>query len=121
GASCDRGKAMPTFRPACVAGAFRDTGTRVPIHSPFDGEVVNEAALAGAADIEAAIAGAVAALAKTRKLATYERAAICRDIARGFAAPTEEMALSMFLEGGKPISDALAEMDRAVHCFETAA
>ncbi len=112
---------MPPLRPLYVAGTFQTTELRSTIVSPFDGEVVNEVSLAGHAEMEAAIAGAAASRERTRRLGTWERAEICRAIARGCAGRREEIALSMVLEGGKPMSDALAEMDRAVHCFETAA
>jgi len=112
---------MPAPRRPYVAGKFVSTTQRMTIRSPYDGAAVNEIELAGPAELEAAIAGAATAFERTRRLATWERAAICRDIARGFAARKEEIALTMVHEGGKPISDALGEMDRAVHCFEVAA
>jgi glyceraldehyde-3-phosphate dehydrogenase (NADP+) len=108
-------------RPAYVAGRWEQTADVVPIRSPFDGSVVNEVCLCGPAELERAIAGATAAFAQTRRLATYERAAICRDVAARIGTRKEELALSMVLEGGKPLADARGEIDRAVHCFEEAA
>jgi glyceraldehyde-3-phosphate dehydrogenase (NADP+) len=112
---------MSTVRPAYVAGRWEKTPDVLPIRSPFDGTVVAEVCQCGPAEMERALAGAHAAFDKTKRLATYERAAICRDIASRIGGRKEELALSMVLEGGKPMSDALGEVDRAVHCFEEAA
>lgn len=108
-------------RPIFVAGEWRQTSSTVEVRAPFDGSVVNTVCLAGPRDIDDAIAGAVSSFDKTKRLATWERAEICRKTARRFAERREELAMGMVNEGGKPIGDARAEVDRAVHCFETAA
>jgi glyceraldehyde-3-phosphate dehydrogenase (NADP+) len=108
-------------RPAYVAGKWVTTSDVVAIRSPFDSSVVNEVCLCGPAEMERAIAGAHESFAKTKRLATYERAAICRDIAKKIGERKQDLAMAMVLEGGKPLSDALGEIDRAVHCFEEAA
>jgi acyl-CoA reductase-like NAD-dependent aldehyde dehydrogenase len=112
---------MSSTRPIFVAGEWRTTSNTTTVHAPYDGAVVATVCLAGPQDIEDAIAGAVTSFEKTKRLATWERAEMCRKAARGFAARKEEIAMGMCKEGGKPISDARAEVDRAVHCFETAA
>ena len=106
---------------AYVAGAWRQTAETREIRSPWDGAVVGTVCQAGPAELEAAIAGAAAALPATRALSAYERARICLDVARTLAARREELGQLMCREGAKPISDARAEVDRAVHSFELAA
>jgi glyceraldehyde-3-phosphate dehydrogenase (NADP+) len=91
------------------------------MRAPFDNAELGTVCLAGAVDVEDAIAGAVAAFAVTRRMPTFERAEICRKSMRGLLARREELAMGMCREGGKPISDARAEVDRAAHCFEVAA
>ncbi|MDP2345668.1 MAG: aldehyde dehydrogenase family protein [Deltaproteobacteria bacterium] len=112
---------MTTPRPIYVAGSWRTTGETAVIRAPFDNAELGTVCLAGPADIEDAIAGAVAAFAVTKRLPTFERAEICRKTMRGLLERREELAMGMCKEGGKPISDARAEVDRAAHCFEAAA
>ena len=60
-------------------------------------------------------------VAETNQQDLWQRAELCRKTAASFGARGEELALAMVDEGGKPIGDARAEVDRAVHCFEVAA
>jgi acyl-CoA reductase-like NAD-dependent aldehyde dehydrogenase len=112
---------MPKRYGAYVAGAWRETGVDAVIRSPWDGAEVATISLCRPEDIEDAVAGAVRAFAETRKLAAYERATICREISAALAARKDELAMAMCLEGGKPMGDARAEVDRGVHTFEIAA
>jgi glyceraldehyde-3-phosphate dehydrogenase (NADP+) len=112
---------MTTARPIYVAGQWRHTADTAALTAPFHGAALGAVCLAGPKDIEDAIAGAVASFATTRRMATFERADVCKKVAQGLFARKEELAIGMCLEGGKPISDARAEVDRAVHCFEVAA
>jgi len=93
----------------------------VPIHSPYNGEVAGEVCYATAADAEAACAAAVRAFAVTRKLASWERAAILTRIADALVAQTETIAHEIALEAGKPLKDARGEVGRAVQTFRVAA
>lgn len=106
---------------AYVAGSVRRGGPRREIRSPFDGRVVAVVDEASEADIDEALAAAQAALAQTRALSSGQRAAICAEVGQRLAARREEFALAICDEAGKPISDAQAEVDRAVFCFELAA
>lgn len=112
---------MTTPRPIYVAGTWRHTKDTALIRAPFDGAEIGAVCLAGAADIEDAIAAASAAFAITKRMPTFERADVCRKVGGALLARREELAMGMCVEGGKPISDARAEVDRAAHCFEVAA
>ena len=112
---------MSIPRPIYVAGSWRNTNETATLRAPFDGAEIATVCLAGSVDIEDAIAGAVAAFAVTRRMPTFQRAEICRKVLRGLLERREELAQGMCREGGKPISDARAEVDRAAHCFEVAA
>jgi acyl-CoA reductase-like NAD-dependent aldehyde dehydrogenase len=70
---------------------------------------------------EQAVEAAVRAFEVTRKLPAYERGRILRDISSGIRERREELARTMTLESGKPIRDALAEVDRAVITFRLGA
>jgi glyceraldehyde-3-phosphate dehydrogenase (NADP+) len=106
--------------PAYVGGAFRATGTRKVIRSPFDGNEVATVAMCGAAELDEALAAAARAAPAAAALGTWERAAICRAVATGVAARAGELADGICLESGKPILEARAEVERAVHTFEIA-
>jgi acyl-CoA reductase-like NAD-dependent aldehyde dehydrogenase len=69
---------------------------------------------------EQAVTAAVAAFEKTRRLPAFERSAALRRIAAGIAARREELGRLITLESGKPIRDALGEVDRAVLTFRVA-
>src|SRR6185503_4188164 len=70
---------------------------------------------------EEAVEAAVAAFEVTRHLPAYERGRILRDISAGIKARREELGRLISLEAGKPIRDALVEVDRAVLTFRLGA
>ena len=70
---------------------------------------------------EEAVEAAVAAFDVTRKLPAYERGRILREISAGIKARREELGRLIALEAGKPIRDALVEVDRAVLTFRLGA
>jgi glyceraldehyde-3-phosphate dehydrogenase (NADP+) len=70
---------------------------------------------------EEAVQAAVAAFEVTRKLPAFERGRILREISAGVKARRDELAMTIALESGKPIRDALVEVDRAVLTFRLGA
>ncbi len=70
---------------------------------------------------EEAVQAAVRAFEETRKLPAYERGRILREISAGIKARREELARILCLESGKPIRDALVEVDRATLTFRLCA
>ncbi|MBI2892885.1 MAG: aldehyde dehydrogenase family protein [Deltaproteobacteria bacterium] len=106
---------------AYVAGQWKETRDRRELRAPWDGAVFASVSFCGPAELEEAAQAAARAFELTRKLPVYERARICLDVARGLVARKEELAQGLCVEGGKPILDARAEVDRAAHCFELAA
>jgi glyceraldehyde-3-phosphate dehydrogenase (NADP+) len=73
------------------------------------------------AQYEEAVEAAVAAFEVTRHLPAYERGRILRDISAGIKARREELGRLIALEAGKPIRDAMVEVDRAVLTFRLGA
>jgi glyceraldehyde-3-phosphate dehydrogenase (NADP+) len=70
---------------------------------------------------EEAVTAAVDAFAVTRTLPAYERGRILREISAGIRDRREELGRLIALEAGKPIRDALVEVDRATLTFRLGA
>jgi acyl-CoA reductase-like NAD-dependent aldehyde dehydrogenase len=70
---------------------------------------------------ERAVQAAVAAFEETRRLPAYERSRALREISAGIKDRREELGRIMAMEAGKPIRDALLEVDRAVFTTRVAA
>ncbi len=96
-------------------------GREVVVTSPYDRSVVAVVNEAGRDDVENAIDAAVRSFAVTRKMASYQRAAILRKITDGIAARREEFARTICQEAGKPIKTARIEVERALNTFQIAA
>src|SRR6187551_1675799 len=73
------------------------------------------------AQYDEAVEAAVAAFDVTRTLPAYERGRILREISAGIRARREELGALIAAEAGKPIRDALTEVDRAVLTFRLGA
>src|SRR6476619_1846826 len=73
------------------------------------------------AQYEEAVEAAVAAFEITRTLPAFERGRILREISAGIRARREELGRLIALESGKPIRDALVEVDRATLTFRLGA
>jgi len=100
------------------------------VDSPDRLEVANPAAPDNPAGVtynateeqyEEAVTAAVAAFEQTRVLPAYERGRALREISSGIKARREELGRVISLEAGKPIRDALVEVDRAVLTFRLGA
>jgi glyceraldehyde-3-phosphate dehydrogenase (NADP+) len=70
---------------------------------------------------EEAVSAAVAAFEETRRLPAYERGRMLREISAGIKDRREEIGRILSLESGKPIRDALGEVDRATLTFRLGA
>ena len=98
-------------RPTCSSSTTRPTPT-TPAGTTYN---------ATEAQYEEAVEAAVAAFEVTRKLPAYERGRILREISAGLKARREELGRLIALEAGKPIRDALVEVDRAALTFRLGA
>ena len=104
-----------------LAGQVLKTGDAFEVRSPFDDSLVAIVHRAGPTEIERAIAEAVAAFKVTRKLASYQRAAILEAMSDAIVARRDDLAQTIALEAGKPIRTARVEVDRAAFTFKVAA
>jgi acyl-CoA reductase-like NAD-dependent aldehyde dehydrogenase len=105
-----------------LAGRWVDSPDRLEVTNPADpanpaGATYN----ATEAQYEEAVTAAVAAFEQTRVLPAYERGRALREISNGIKARREEIGRVLSLEAGKPIRDALVEVDRAVLTFRLGA
>jgi acyl-CoA reductase-like NAD-dependent aldehyde dehydrogenase len=88
--------------------------TTLPVRNPYNGEVVNTAPLMTRDDLEAAIGRSAAAFEELRRVPSYKRASLLRALAGGLEAESEALAHSIVREAGKPITQARAEVQRAI-------
>lgn len=91
------------------------------IRSPQDGAEVGVVPLAGPEEVRAALDANAAAGRACRDLPAHRRAAALRAVADGIDARRTELARTLALEAGKPITQARAELDRAAFVFRDAA
>ncbi|MBI4575519.1 MAG: aldehyde dehydrogenase family protein [Planctomycetes bacterium] len=112
---------MDEALPLYLAGEFRQTPETRPVHSPHDGTLVGRACLAGAAEVEEALAGAWGARGPLARLSTGERSRALARLARALEAGREAMAALIRDEAGKPVRLARQEVDRAVRTLDLAA
>ena len=105
-----------------LAGRWVDSPDLLTIENPArPGEPAGLTYQATPEHYEEAVQAAVAAFEVTRKLPAYERAATLRNISVGIKARREELGRLIALEAGKPIRDALVEVDRATLTFRLGA
>ncbi|TMG25984.1 MAG: aldehyde dehydrogenase family protein [Chloroflexi bacterium] len=108
--------------PIYLAGRWVDSPDPLTVHNPADPEnPAGSTYNATAEQYEEAVQAAVRAFEITRKLPAYERGAALRTISNGIRERREEIGRLMSLEAGKPIRDALVEVDRAVLTFRLGA
>jgi acyl-CoA reductase-like NAD-dependent aldehyde dehydrogenase len=111
---------MATEYPLFLAGAFVRRGTRHEVTSPFDQSVVGTTWLAGPDEFETATTAAVATAPVMAALPAYERAAILSRVSLVLLRRRDEIGRVLAGEAGKPLRDALTEVDRAAATFQAA-
>ncbi len=108
--------------PILLAGRWVDSPDILTVTNPADpGTPAGSTYHATPEQYETAVTAAVAAFEQTRRLPAYERGAILRSISAGIKSRREELGRLIALEAGKPIRDALVEVDRAALTFRLGA
>jgi glyceraldehyde-3-phosphate dehydrogenase (NADP+) len=95
-----------------VNSQWVDSPTMTPIVSPYSGEVVDTAPAATPEQIEQALAAAEKAASAMAQLTAYERYTILMRAADLVAQNVEDLARTVSLEMGKPLSEARGEAGR---------
>jgi malonate-semialdehyde dehydrogenase (acetylating)/methylmalonate-semialdehyde dehydrogenase len=88
--------------------------------NPASGEVLARVPLSGAADLDAAVSAARAALPEWRGVSTIARARLLFALRERLLARSEDLARSVTAEMGKTIGDARAEVGRMIEMVEAA-
>jgi glyceraldehyde-3-phosphate dehydrogenase (NADP+) len=104
-----------------VAGAFRTTGTPLPVINPYNGKQFAQTWLAGAAELEEAITAGEAAEPVMERMPLWQRYEILAQISDALKSDRERLAAVLSQESGKPMRYALGELDRASQTFRIAA
>src|SRR2546426_3772749 len=107
--------------PYLINGKWYKEGKEHQVHSPYNGQLVGTTYLTPENLLEEAIAGTVHAFGIMRKLSSGNRAVALMKIHDGIRQHRDEIGRVMAMESGKPIRDALGEVDRALLTFMTAA
>ncbi len=108
--------------PIYLAGRWVESPERLVIDNPArPAEPAGSTYNATPEQYEEAVTAAVAAFERTRKLPAFERSAALRRIAAGIQARREEIGRLIVAESGKPIRDALTEVDRGILTFRIGA
>jgi malonate-semialdehyde dehydrogenase (acetylating)/methylmalonate-semialdehyde dehydrogenase len=90
------------------------------VTNPANGEVLARVPLSGPAEVEAAVAAANAAWPDWRSRSIGERTEFIYALREKFRQRIDELAASVTREGGKVLSDARAEVTRAIEVLEVA-
>jgi malonate-semialdehyde dehydrogenase (acetylating)/methylmalonate-semialdehyde dehydrogenase len=90
------------------------------VTNPATGQVLARVPLSGRADVDAAVEAARAALPDWRARAVGERTEFIFALREKFRQRLDELAQSVTREGGKVLSDARAEVTRAIEVLEVA-
>jgi acyl-CoA reductase-like NAD-dependent aldehyde dehydrogenase len=108
--------------PIFLAGRWVDSPDVLEVANPADPDnPAGSTYHATPEQYDEAVDAAVEGFEVTRKLPAYERGRILREISAGIKARREELGRLMALEAGKPIRDALVEVDRATLTFRLGA
>ena len=108
--------------PIFLAGRWVESRDVLIVDAPaHPGDPAGATFQASEAQYDEAVEAAVAAFEVTRRLPSYERGRILREVSAGIAGRREELARLIALEAGKPIRDAFVEVDRATLTFRLSA
>jgi succinate-semialdehyde dehydrogenase/glutarate-semialdehyde dehydrogenase len=94
------------------------SGDTIAVDNPTTGEILGTVARAGPADLERAVAVADRALDVWRLMSPLERCRIMRAGAAALRACADDIAATLALEVGKPLSQGLAEVNLAADNLE---
>jgi glyceraldehyde-3-phosphate dehydrogenase (NADP+) len=112
----------PEPHPIYLAGRWVESPDRLVVDNPARaGTPVGATYNATPEQYEEAVTAAVAAFERTRRMPAFERSAALRKISAGIQGRRDEIGRLIALESGKPIRDALTEVDRGILTFRIGA
>ena len=104
----------PLRLPALIGGEEIETAETLAVEAPADGRRLAEMAACGPVEVDLAVRAAARALEEWRHTAPLERAAAIAAYATLLDSAADHIAELVHLEVGKPMSEATAEVARAV-------
>ncbi len=111
---------MAFEQPFFLAGSWQRSALVHPVLNPYDDSLVGTTWLAGVAEYEKATEAAIDAAPVMRRLPAYKRAEILAKASVSLASRRDEIGRVLAGEAGKPLRDALTEVDRATMTFQVA-
>ena len=112
---------MSHEHPFVLAGRSGRSARPLDVTCPYDDSVVARTWFAGPAEYEEAVQAAVRAAPAMRALPAWRRAEILMAVSAAIKAERDAIARRLAGEVGKPLRDALTEVDRASMTFHVAA
>ena len=103
------------------SGRWRTTGRTAEVVNPFDGAVIDTVPVAGAGDVDAALAGLVGGAKTMRALSARRRGEILRTASARLDARAEEFGRLISTEEGKILGEGVGEARRAVETLRLSA
>lgn len=104
-----------------INGEWVQAASQYELKAPYTGEVIASIGKASIAQVEKAIEGAHEAFMTFKKTTAYERAEILYRVVTIMRARREELAQILTQEAAKPLSAALAELDRTIATYQFSA
>lgn len=101
-----------------IGGTWKKTAETLPIINPANESVIGSVAVAGPADLEDALTAASEGFRVWSATSPWKRAEVILKAAALLRERSEEIARSIALENGKPISEARLEVVRGAEFFE---
>ena len=104
-----------------INGQFRNSSTEetVAVYNPANGQLIDTVPVASLEDVELALRTSVVGKGKMKRLSSYQRYEILRNISVLLKQNTEELAKLLTQENGKPIKQTTAEVECAAYIFES--
>lgn len=99
-------------------GTWRGGDELIEVINPFDGQIVDTVPRATAQDVEEAIESAQRGAEDMKSLTGYERFEILSRATALIRQRADEIARTLSLEEGKPLAEALFEVDRSAQTLE---
>ena len=110
----ERFSVLASSYPYYLAGEAVAANTDLPVHDKYTGEIAMRVAQADATALDRAIEAAHAAAAPMRQMAAYQRQRVLDQLVEACRARHEELALSLCIEAGKPLTYARGEVTRLI-------
>ena len=104
-------------RPFLIHSEWVQTSITEPVLNPYGRRVLAHVCQAGESEIDRVIQSASEAFSSLRDIPAHTKAKALQQIATSLLRRREEFAKTISEEAGKPISDALREVDRAIQTF----